>query len=115
MTGELVERLVYEMNPLEDLCGSSSDEDHPPVAQAEACPRDLQPRGFKELRYRVDKFSGKDGHDDFEVWVEALIRHPGKELLKFTVDSMVSTWIPVQRTSDAKSYIMSSLAQPKAC
>ena len=32
--------------------------------------RGLQPIGFKELRFRIDKFSGKDKNDDFEVWVE---------------------------------------------
>ena len=30
----------------------------------------LQPREFKELRFRIDKFSGKGGNDDFEVWVD---------------------------------------------
>ena len=43
MTGELVEQLSHEMNPLEDPSSSSSDEDHPPIAQAEVHPRGLQP------------------------------------------------------------------------
>ena len=59
------------MSPLDDpSSSSSSDEDHSLIAQAEARPRGLQPQGFKELRFRIDKFSGKDGNVDFEVWVE---------------------------------------------
>ena len=70
MTGELVEQLSHEMNPLEDPSSSSSNEEHPTIVQAEVHPRGLQPRGFKELRFRIDKFSGKGENDDFEVWVE---------------------------------------------
>ena len=66
MTGELVEQLSHEMNPLEYPSSSSSDE----IVQAEVHPRGLQPQGFKDLRFRIDKFSGKGGNDDFEVWVE---------------------------------------------
>ena len=71
MTNELVEQLSYEMSPLDDpSSNSSSDEDHSLIAQAEAHPKGLQPRGFKKILFRIDKFSGKDGNNDFEVWVE---------------------------------------------
>ena len=67
----LVEQLSHEMSPLDDPSSSSSSyEGHSLIAQAEACPRKLQPRGFKELHFRMRKFSGKDDNDDFEVWVE---------------------------------------------
>ena len=33
----------------------------------------VQPRSFKELSSRIDKFSGKSGEDDFEVWLEYFI------------------------------------------
>ena len=68
MTGEPVEELSPQMTPLEDPSSSSSDEEPPP--RVEVHQRGLQPEGFKELRFRVNKFSGKDKTDDFEVWVE---------------------------------------------
>ena len=33
----------------------------------------VQPCGFKELRSRIDKFSGASGEDDFEVWLEDFV------------------------------------------
>jgi len=70
MTGELVEVLTHKMKPLEEITSSCSDEDNTPFSKTVVQPRGLQPRGFKELRFRIDKFSGKGGTDDFEVWVE---------------------------------------------
>ena len=59
------------MSPLDDPgSSSSSDEDHSLITQAETRPRGFQPWGFKELRFRIDNFSGKDGSDDFEALVE---------------------------------------------
>ena len=54
MTSELLEQLSHEMSPLDDPGStSSSDEDHSLTAQTEARPRGLQPRGFKELHFKV--------------------------------------------------------------
>ena len=33
----------------------------------------VQPRGFRELRSRIDKFSGASGEEDFEVWLEDFV------------------------------------------
>ena len=33
----------------------------------------MQPRGFKELCHRIDKFSGESAEEDFEVWLEDFV------------------------------------------
>ena len=43
-----------------------SDEDHLPTVPTEC----RQPPAFKDLRSRLDKFSGKSGEGDFEIWLE---------------------------------------------
>jgi len=68
MTSEPVEELSPQMTPSEDPSSSSSDEE--PPLRTEVHQRGLQPKRFKKLRFRVDKFSGKDKTNDFEVWVE---------------------------------------------
>ena len=45
---------------------SPSDEDHLPPVPTECRP----PPAFKDLRSRLDKFSGKPGDGDFEIWLE---------------------------------------------
>ena len=47
---------------------SRSDEDHHHPS-AEVYPSVLS-KEFKERYFKIDKFRGKDGNDDFKVWVE---------------------------------------------
>ena len=70
MTGEVVEHLSHEMSQFDAPSSSSSDEDHSSIAQAKIHSSGLQPWGFNEICFRIDKFSGKDGNGEFEVWVE---------------------------------------------
>jgi len=46
---------------------SSSQSGHPPIRQGRKC--DPHPPGFRFLTGRIDKFSGKRGDDDFEIWL----------------------------------------------
>ena len=53
---------------LEKSSGSSSAEDE--VIELPTPTSATHPKGFKELRFRVDKFSGNSKESDFEVWLE---------------------------------------------
>ena len=53
---------------LEESSGSSSAEDE--VIELPTPTGSTHPKGFKELRFRVDKFSGNSKEGDFEVWLE---------------------------------------------
>ena len=50
--------------------GSSSDEESRHTDTNIENRRQLHPPGFKEMRSRVQPFSGKRGEDDFQLWLE---------------------------------------------
>ena len=61
---------------LEESSDSSSSEDEEGVEQY-APTGSTDPKGFKELRFRVDKFSGNTREADFEVWLEDFLEETG--------------------------------------
>ena len=54
---------------LEEFSGLLNSEDEEGVEQYTPT-GSIHPKGFKELRFRVDKFSGNTREADFEVWLE---------------------------------------------
>lgn len=65
-TGELEHSESSESSEATDLDNSQTNHSHQhgPVTK-----KDPHPPGFRTLLQRVDKFSGRQGDDDFEVWL----------------------------------------------